>query len=284
MRIDTTSKNMDFSTKHWGAFTRRFPSGLPLGTSDFITRKKNFVTTSFSTYNFSFILRGRGIYEKQGQRWEFHAPFVITQWPGEHVHYGPTHGTWDEWYMVYPHGLYPRFRRRGLIDPQRPVWPVSDPVSLASCLERFAALANGTAPEISADLIDRIAEEAILYSLLRGKDQDLETAALQTLANRMRAMPGESWDFSLLAKQHGYSESTFRRRWKAAFGTTPSSYLIQIRLSEGCRLLAESKLRIKEIAGLTGFDDEFYFSRCFHSRLGVSPRAYRRAYGVLSLS
>ena len=273
---------MDFLTKHWAAFPRGFPCGLPLGTSDFLPGKTAVLERSFETCNFSIILRGQGFFERAGRRWEFHAPFVITQWPGESLRYGPLNGSWDEWYLVYHRSLFHAFRKRGFIDPEKPLWPVADPAALTKCFEEFRALACAARPEACADLADRVAERAVLVSLLAPAEPDDELAALRSMSDQMRARPGVDWDFGKIGRQLGYSPATFRRRWKSAMGTAPAGWLANIRMAEAGRLLAESSLRIKEIAAATGFGDELYFSRRFHSTMGVSPREYRKCYRVLS--
>jgi transcriptional regulator GlxA family with amidase domain len=45
-------------------------------------------------------------------------------------------------------------------------------------------------------------------------------------------------------------------------------------------LLANTSMRIGEIAAETGFNDMFHFSRIFKKRFGKSPVAYRKKYGL----
>ena len=40
-------------------------------------------------------------------------------------------------------------------------------------------------------------------------------------------------------------------------------------------LLANSPMRIKEIAFASGFEDAAYFTRIFQKTMGISPRQYR---------
>jgi AraC-like DNA-binding protein len=86
------------------------------------------------------------------------------------------------------------------------------------------------------------------------------------------------WDFAELAKELGFSDSTFRRRWEEAFGVPPARYLQQLRIAEACRLLVETSLRINAIAAATGYEDELYFSRRFRIEVGHAPREYRKTY------
>jgi AraC-like DNA-binding protein len=269
---------MDFLIKHWAPYSRRFPGAPALVSSDLVLEKSGWVRSRFTSCNYSIILRGEGRFERLGKVWPVVAPCVITQWPGERVDYGPTGGTWTEWYCVYDRSEYRKFISRGMLDPQKPVWPVADPASLQLHLSEFAALARAEDPAWVVDLVDRVAERAILSTWLAPGAPSDEHSAFRAMAVSLRQNLAKAWDFERLAMTSGHSVSTFRRRWIEVFGRPPSDYLRHLRLAEACRLLAETTLLIKEIASRTGFPDELYFSRRFHLDIGKSPSDYRRMY------
>ncbi|WP_423818654.1 AraC family transcriptional regulator [Salinimicrobium sp. TIG7-5_MAKvit] len=41
--------------------------------------------------------------------------------------------------------------------------------------------------------------------------------------------------------------------------------------------------RVKQVAAFLGYDDEFYFSRFFKKKVGVSPDIYRKTVGFAKL-
>ena len=276
--MNTASKNMDFLTKHWAPFRRKYPSLFRLVSSDFIPEKSGWVRTRFGTCNFSIILRGEGRFERAGKSWPVQAPCVITQWPGESVAYGPTSGTWSEWYLVYNRAQFRRFREHHLVDPARPVWPIADPASLRMHLAEFRLLARSADPAWEVDRVDRIAERAILDTWLPPGAPMEEDSEIRTVAAELRGNLSSKWDFAELAARHGFSTTTFRRRWSEAIGLPPARYLQELRMAEACRLLVETPLRIKAVALSAGFEDEFYFSRRFRIEVGQSPREYRKTY------
>ena len=276
--MNALSKNMDFLTKHWAPYRRKYPALFPLVSSDFLPAKTNWLRARFDTCNFSMILRGEGRFERAGKCWPVQAPCVITQWPGEPVAYGPTVGTWAEWYLVYDRSRLRRFRERGLVDPSKPVWPVADPASLRVHLAEFSALARSSDPEWVVDRADRIAERAILDTWLPPGAPMEDDSEIRAAAAGLRESLSTIWDFDKLAARHGFSTTTFRRRWVEVIGTPPARYLQQLRIAEACRLLVESPLQIKAVAVAAGFEDEFYFSRRFRIEVGQSPREYRKTY------
>jgi len=278
--MNSTSKKLDFLTKHWGPLRRQFPALFPLVSSDYLPVKTAGVRTAFSTCNFSMILDGEGWYEREGNSWEVKAPCMITQWPGEPVAYGAGTGGWTEWYLVYDATQFRRFIEHGLIDRSRPVWPIADPASLRLHLAEFSVLARSPDPARVVDRVDRIAERAILDSWLSPGVRPDEDMEIRAAAARLQVSPSEKWDFEKLAFEHGFSTSTFRRRWIGALGTPPGQYLLQLRMAEACRLLVETSQQIQSVAAACGFEDAFYFSRRFRLEVSQSPGAYRRTFSL----
>ncbi len=276
--MNAPSKNMDFATKHWAPYKRQYPALFPLASSDYIAAKTDWVRTRFGTCNFSLILHGEGRFERDGKSWPVQAPCVITQWPGESVAYGPEGGSWTEWYLVYDRTQFRRFRERRLVDLSRPVWPVANPASLRLHLAEFSLLARSPDPAWLVDRVDRIAERAILDTWLSPGAPAEEDSEIRAVAVRLRENLSSKWDFAEVAAQHGFSMTTFRRRWEEVVGVPPARYLQELRVAEACRLLVETPLQIKAVAMSAGFDDEFYFSRRFRIEVGQSPREYRKTY------
>lgn len=65
------------------------------------------------------------------------------------------------------------------------------------------------------------------------------------------------------------------RVFKEATGESPISYLIRVRLSKACELLARNA-SVREIARQVGYEDAYHFSKLFKKYYEVSPMAYRK--------
>ncbi len=59
-------------------------------------------------------------------------------------------------------------------------------------------------------------------------------------------------------------------------GVTFIDYLTSVRIRKAIELLHSGELKIYEIAELTGYANQHYFSNVFKKNLGVSPAEYRR--------
>ena len=73
----------------------------------------------------------------------------------------------------------------------------------------------------------------------------------------------------------GVGKPQLRKLFKREYGTTPTQYVIDLRLNTAAELLGEGHMSISEISVYVGYEDVFYFSRLFKKRFGVSPREYR---------
>lgn len=72
------------------------------------------------------------------------------------------------------------------------------------------------------------------------------------------------------------SKRNFIRAFQAAMGTSPISYLLQLRISRAEQLLRSSDNTITDVAFRVGFTDSNYFTRQFRKIIGISPRGYRK--------
>ncbi len=277
--MDTISKYMDFLVKHWAPFPRRFPSPFPVNACNLIPEKKKWVFHKFGTCNFSLILSGNGEFRRKGKIWPVKAPCVITQWPGELVEYGPFHPeSWMELYIIYPAKTMPRFRQCHFIDPEKPMWPISDLPAVQEQMAELARLTHSSAPENVVDRIDRICERMLLETLQTPRNTTEDERAISDLIADVRRDFRSFVDFEEAASRHGMSLSTFRRRWAAVNEIPPARFLQQLRMREACRRLVETRQPIHEIAHSVGFDDELYFSRRFRKEMQMAPRDYRKAH------
>jgi len=80
-----------------------------------------------------------------------------------------------------------------------------------------------------------------------------------------------------LAAKANFSPSHFFVLFKRRIGAAPIDYFTRMRMQRASRLLCETSLSVKEIAGKLGYDDPFYFSRVFKSINHLAPSDYRAA-------
>ncbi len=72
-----------------------------------------------------------------------------------------------------------------------------------------------------------------------------------------------------------YSAAYCENEFKKTTGKSIINYLIDVRINNAKKMLAETSMSCARIALAVGFDDANYFSRVFKKRTGYSPLKYR---------
>ncbi len=101
------------------------------------------------------------------------------------------------------------------------------------------------------------------------------TPEIQSLIEWMGENLAEEISLDDMARQINFSTSHFRTLFKQQVGTSPGSYLLDLRSKEATRLLRSTLIPIKEIASLTGYKDLTHFYHAFKLLHKTTPKAYR---------
>lgn len=104
-----------------------------------------------------------------------------------------------------------------------------------------------------------------------GEKKDLIDDAIQYMQQHVH----ENITLQELCTYMGYSTSRFSSLFRQRTGYAPIDYFIQLKMQKASQLLDFTGKSIKEIAGIFGFDDPYYFSRRFTKIFGLSPKKYR---------
>lgn len=78
------------------------------------------------------------------------------------------------------------------------------------------------------------------------------------------------------AAAHHMSVSWFIRGFKEYTDSTPTQYILSLRISNAQILLETTDYNITEIAEIVGYENPLYFSRLFKKQVGVSPSDFRK--------
>jgi len=116
-----------------------------------------------------------------------------------------------------------------------------------------------------------------VFTILQEKDQPISVMRIRKILDYIHEDPCRRITLDDLLKQAGIQKTLFLQSFRNVTGTTPNQYITAQRLEYARDLLADTNLSIIQIAENCGFNDAFYFSRCFKKHFGVSPRQYRES-------
>jgi YesN/AraC family two-component response regulator len=84
-------------------------------------------------------------------------------------------------------------------------------------------------------------------------------------------------DFSVdaFAQSTNLGRTMLYKKVKGITGYSPNEYVRIIRLKKAAELLKTTGLNVSEVAYKVGFNDPFYFSKCFKEQFSISPVQFK---------
>lgn len=127
------------------------------------------------------------------------------------------------------------------------------------------------------DLLYVIAMEKVsfLHYISKDKKDPIISRALAYIDNHAYGM---ELNMQQIAKELGMSASQLTRRFQQAYNQTPIAYVTSLRLTKARSLLIDTNETLDSIAEQCGYQNAFYFSRVFKSKLKINPSTYRSNY------
>ena len=229
-----------------------------------------------------YIAHGSGVFESEGvQPTHVEAGTAFLLFPGVWHRYKPSESTgWEEFWVGFKGPYAEYLMQQGCFDPNSPL--ISIGLS-AELLQVFMHIINAVQTENGEEKETlrsclTIQLLALVYaSALQNKPEKSERSQIiQRARFLIHENEEKAMDMPQLAEQLNVSYAWFRKEFKEAVGISPGQYHLNVRLNRAKRLLRESDTPIGQIAYQTGFESEFYFSRIFKSKSGISPLQFRR--------
>lgn len=84
------------------------------------------------------------------------------------------------------------------------------------------------------------------------------------------------FDVNTFAECLHMSKSSLYRKIKTMTGLSPVEFIRNIKLKHACRKLKDTSISIAEVAYSSGFSDPKYFTTCFKTEFGMTPREYQK--------
>lgn len=108
-------------------------------------------------------------------------------------------------------------------------------------------------------------------------------AKILNLQHWMEGQVAADLSVSALARRCGLSGRTFLRKFKAATGHTPNSYVQNLRVEKARGLLERTQESIADIVWAVGYQDMSAFGRVFKAVTGLSAAEYRSRFSLLAV-
>ena len=177
-------------------------------------------------------------------------------------------------------------------DPQSPICAQMTAGKLNLPKENVAAMAENYAllhhlsdnRALFLHMIERIAVEHYVHRQSERHGAEGYSEDILTVLRYMNEHLAERIDLETLADRVYLSHVGLIWKFKNQLHTTPSRYLIKLRMHHAKQLLLEGALRVGEIATLCGYSNAYYFSNAFRKEVGMNPSEFRQKHARAAIS
>ena len=153
------------------------------------------------------------------------------------------------------------------------------------CTEQFSCaitrLSQCLSTKIECDIIGNGLIREIFFHILSGPQaaplfalvsHNTHLSRIERVLKHLHSNFQARLDVEQLAAMANMSSSTFHRNFKQVTASSPIQYVKKIRLNRAKELLIDQGIKVKQAAGLVGYDSPTQFSREFSRYFGHSPR------------
>jgi len=217
------------------------------------------------------VVHGAGVFsDARGSRERVAEGDFLVLFPEVAHRYGPNaREAWDELYFVFNGPIFEVLRTAGLLNPGRPVIRGAG----NDWFERMQAFARKPLTGDELDIADFV--RLLVEPLMEHEQRQ------RSWIDRAQSMLGQDLSLALaadaVAARLHVSPQTFRKRFAAATGMTPTRYRAGRRIEAAKTLLRQTEMTHRQIAISLGFYDEYYFANRFKAATGQTAGEYRRA-------
>lgn len=201
----------------------------------------------------------------------------LVLWPPEAGHdYGTKERSWSHsWIHCDGTRVVEALHDAGL--PLDRLLVIPEPDWLVRHLEWIYEEIVGQRPDVV--IVGNLLENA-LRGLARALAPDVSPAAripesFLALRQRLERTPQQAVSLARLARSVNLSAPHFSAQWRRYFHVSPIEDVIRMRIDHAKYLLLDESRRVADVARAVGIEDAYRFSKIFHKRVGLSPRAYR---------
>lgn len=236
------------------------------------------VGRTLNDYQAVYVTRGQGVFSSGGRSHEVGPGSLLFLFPGVPHSYRPALETgWTEYWVGFKGAQADMLCREGFLSPERPLWRPGLQNGILSHYRQILDLVRNQPPlyqpRASALILGLVAE------VLACERRSTQAGHAEALVAQAKFLMEESVDGEInmlaIADSLGVSGSHLNEVFKSYTAMTPYQYFIGIKIGRAKELL-ERGLPVKEAAWLLGFGDEYYFSRLFKQKTGISPSHWKR--------
>lgn len=233
---------------------------------------------TLNEYQFVYVTKGRGVFESGGRSFLVHPGSIMVILPGVRHLYRPDYEVgWMEYWVGAKGPYLDTLREKGFLSSEKPFYDVGLQKNLLEIYMHIFEEVKTQAPlyqaRASSYLILLIAE--IISHERKGVHYSHSAQLVEKAKFLMEENIYGDINVHAISDMLGVNTVHLNEVFKSYTAMTPYQYFISIKIHRAEEVLEQGGVSIKEAAFRLGFKDQYYFSRLFKIKTGISPSRWK---------
>jgi len=232
-------------------------------------------------YQIIYVTNGKGVFESDHCKLRtIEAGTILIIFPGERHRYKPVDEIgWEEFWIGVKGELIDNIVGKNFLNVKNPCLDIGFDDSLLKLfnfiIEETKKEDCGYQPLISGAAFHLIGT-FVSINKRKQNDDSLQSHIVDKAKLLLRSNIMNDYSLEMAAHELQISYSLFRKLFKNHTGMAPGQYYILLKIETAKKKLAETNIPIKEISYQLNFSTEFYFSKLFKDKTGMTPALFRK--------
>jgi AraC-like DNA-binding protein len=237
------------------------------------------VGRTLTEFQIVYISRGQGIFGADGKTYTVEPGSMLFLLPGMRHFYRPDYETgWQEHWVGFNGGYFTQLVEGGILSRRRVFFTPGLRDSILNTFNQIIEEVRAQRPLFQLKACSGII--ALISEMLASERRQVQPNYYQEIVEKTKCLMESNVYGAInvpnIAEQIGVSTSRLNEVFKTYTAMTPYQYYIHIKIHKAENILEQENISIKEVAFKLGFEDQYYFSRLFRSKTGMSPSEWKK--------
>jgi AraC-like DNA-binding protein len=226
-----------------------------------------------------YITKGQGTFNAEGNTYTVKPGSMLLIMPGMRHSYKPVFETgWQEYWVGFNGSFFTKLVREGILSKEHLFFDVGLHEQYLNIFDQIFEEVRAQRPlyQFKAGIGVMMLLGEILTHERRKEQPNYYQKIVEKAKYLMEFNVYGVINLPSIAEQIGISPSRLNEIFKTYTAMTPYQYYIHIKILKAERLLEQPDVSVKEVAFRLGFDDQYYFSRLFKNKTGVTPSRWKQ--------
>jgi AraC-like DNA-binding protein len=237
------------------------------------------VGRTLTEFQMVYITQGQGTFTAEGATHTVLPGSLLLILPGMNHRYQPVFEIgWDEYWVGFKGDYFSHLVEKGILSRKHIFFEIGLDDHILTAFNRIFDEVRNQRPlyqlKACSGIMSLMAE--VLTYERRKEQPNYYQKIVKKAKYLMESNIYNAINLSHISDQIGISSSRLNEIFKTYTAMTPYQYYIHIKIHKAESLLEQDDISVKEVAYKMGFEDQYYFSRLFKNKTGVTPSRWKK--------